>query len=339
MELVEYRCIDGLAYEEYMREWEAEGTPIVPGASDRRGRSFCQMLERWAYDETDEPFKKGFVPSMLYFLVGDGHRILGAIHLRKCLNESLRLHGGHIGYGIRPTERGKGYASLMLGLLLDLIGASVSDEYLLTCDESNLASQRTIEGNGGILEESLEHEGVRTRKYRIKARQPRGREPDNSSRRHFMETGARQIRKVRAVREPIAQVWERWASHEGLKTFFGRDNSFELRLGGPFEIYFLMDNPKGLRGSEGCKILSFLPERMLSFSWNAPPAFQEIRESEHKTWVVLLFRELGGRGTEVSLSHLGWPTGAAWEAVYSYFDEAWDEVLDNLEEACTREAR
>jgi uncharacterized protein YndB with AHSA1/START domain len=82
------------------------------------------------------------------------------------------------------------------------------------------------------------------------------------------------IQKERIVPFSLTESWSKWTTHEGLKTFFGRDNKIELEIGGNFEIYFLMDNPVGLRGSETCKILSFLPREMLSFSWNAPPHFE-----------------------------------------------------------------
>ena len=74
------------------------------------------------------------------------------------------------------------------------------------------------------------------------------------------------INKSIVVNANIDVVWSKWTTREGLLTFFGSDNKIELKPGGSFEIYFMMDNPHGLRGSEGCKVLSYLPKRMLSFS-------------------------------------------------------------------------
>ncbi|HTX73293.1 MAG TPA: SRPBCC domain-containing protein [Rectinemataceae bacterium] len=153
-----------------------------------------------------------------------------------------------------------------------------------------------------------------------------------------MELSTREIRTTRIIGEPPHRAWARWTTHEGLTSFFGRDNAVDLELGGRFEIYFLLDNPPGLRGSEGCKVLSFLPERMLSFSWNAPPAFKEVREADYKTWVVVLFTPLGADRTDVSLSHVGWPKDVRWDPVYEYFQEAWEEVLSGLE-ACSMPER
>jgi uncharacterized protein YndB with AHSA1/START domain len=146
------------------------------------------------------------------------------------------------------------------------------------------------------------------------------------------------LEKETIVPLSAAQVWEKWTTKEGLKSFFGEDNFIELRLNGPFEIYFLMDNPYGLRGSEGCRILSYLPEKMLSFTWNAPPQFEEIREEkEHTTWVVIQFVLIDKKHTKVELNHFGWPGTKKWEAVYQYFDSAWDKVLDSLENSCEDE--
>ena len=144
------------------------------------------------------------------------------------------------------------------------------------------------------------------------------------------------IRKSRTFSCPIDTVWWKWTTRDGLKTFFGEDNSMELKIGGPFEIYFSMDSPPGLRGSEGCKVISYLPKEMISFSWNAPPKFPEIRNGAYHTWVVVTFKSLKGHRTEVTINHLGWLKGADWDKVYEYFDKAWVSVLDSLERSCTR---
>ncbi len=143
------------------------------------------------------------------------------------------------------------------------------------------------------------------------------------------------IKKSRIITCSQDEAWWKWTTHEGLLTFFGTDNKIELKPGGAFEVYFLMDNPKGLRGSEGCKILSYLPKEMISFSWNAPPQFPEIRDHEHKTWVVVNFRSVQEKRCEVIIKHLGWLQGKLWGDVYEYFDSAWETVLEWMEKSCT----
>lgn len=143
----------------------------------------------------------------------------------------------------------------------------------------------------------------------------------------------KQIFKSKVLKASPKQLWDKWTTHEGLLTFFGADNKIELIPGGAFEIYFLMDNEYGLRGSETCKVLSFLPEQMLSFSWNAPPNIPEIRNHPHSTWVVVTFEAISENESKVKLTHLGWLDGDDWNKTYEYFDQAWGFVLDNLEKS------
>lgn len=140
----------------------------------------------------------------------------------------------------------------------------------------------------------------------------------------------KKITKTKRTSESLDKVWWRWTTHEGLKTFFGIDNTIELEPHGKFEIYFLMNNPEGLRGSEGCTILSYLPKEMLSFSWNAPPEFEEVRNADYKTWVVVQFKEISENEVEITVTHLGWPHDALWNPVFDYFDVAWGNVLQRL---------
>jgi uncharacterized protein YndB with AHSA1/START domain len=140
----------------------------------------------------------------------------------------------------------------------------------------------------------------------------------------------KRIEKSVIVSKTPKEAWYMWTTHKGLLSFFGADNSIELKPGGAFEIYFLMDNPYGLRGSEDCKVLSYVPEKMLSFSWNAPPQFPGIRSAEYKTWVVVEFGQAEKDKTKVTLTHLGWREGEEWDKVYSYFEEAWDIVLESM---------
>ena len=132
----------------------------------------------------------------------------------------------------------------------------------------------------------------------------------------------------------IDTLWWKWTCEEGIESFLKRDSKIELRINGPFEIYFIPENPPGLKGGEGNKILSYLPGEMLSFSWNAPPEFPEIRNHLHRTWVVLNFIKMGKNQTKLELNHLGWLDDEYWEVVYQYFIRAWDIVFDRLESDC-----
>ena len=82
------------------------------------------------------------------------------------MNDYLEKRGGHIGYGIRPEFRGRGYATKILADSLELLRAMGVGKVLVTCDDSNLASAKVIEKCGGVLENIIETEdGERVRRY------------------------------------------------------------------------------------------------------------------------------------------------------------------------------
>jgi len=130
------------------------------------------------------------------------------------------------------------------------------------------------------------------------------------------------------VDAPREHVWETWTTTQGVTTFFSPRAHVELRLGGPYEMYFLNDAPPGRQGSEGCRILSYLERQMLSFTWNAPPQFDQVRG--RKTFVVVRFADVDDHRTRVTLTHSGWRAGGQWDEVFAYFQKAWPGVLANL---------
>lgn len=150
-----------------------------------------------------------------------------------------------------------------------------------------------------------------------------------SPERHVPDPSDRILRKEVVVPATLDEVWAAWTTTEGVTSFFSSHASVDLRIGGPFEIYFLLDEPYGSRGSEDCKILSYLPREMLSFEWNAPPSFGELRGMH--TRVILEFEEAGAGRVRVRLSHVGWGKGAEWDRLFEYFDRAWSEVLGNFQ--------
>lgn len=83
----------------------------------------------------------------------DGNNFIGEISIRHHLNEKLNITGGHIGYGTRPSEQGKGHATNMLHQSLAFCRNELKlNRILLTVDDTNLPSIKVIEKNGGVLE-------------------------------------------------------------------------------------------------------------------------------------------------------------------------------------------
>ena len=115
---------------------------------------------------------------------------------------------------------------------------------------------------------------------------------------------------------------------------FSLSTRIDLAIGGPFELLFGAGAeppiPPGSQGSEGCQILSYIPGEMLSFSWNAPPVFEE-RSSY--TWVVITFRPgTSENTTDLRLRHVGFGQGGRWAEVQAYFENAWPRLLGAMGE-------
>ena len=151
---------------EMMDEWIASGEKIVPKAiADHDYHDFeqyCQSLD--VKEATDD-----MVPSSTYFCLDkDRNIIVGAVNIRHYLNERLLRSVGHIGDGIRPSERRKGYGSTMIALALEKCREMHIPRVMMACDRNNIASARSIMHNGGILENEVKNDdGVIMQRYWI----------------------------------------------------------------------------------------------------------------------------------------------------------------------------
>lgn len=112
--------------------------------------------------EINEP-EEGKVPDSVYFLL-DVERdiLLGAVNIRHCLNNHLLQFGGHIGDGVRPSERRKGYATEMIRLSLIECKKLGINRVLMVCDKTNVGSAKSIIKNGGVLENELVDDNRKT---------------------------------------------------------------------------------------------------------------------------------------------------------------------------------
>lgn len=143
--------------------------------------SFDHVLEDETYEECmdryykiqDNEYAKSIdrCPGKTYFLIRkNDNKLIGMINIRHHLSPKMLVHGGHIGYGIRPTERRKGYnkINLYLGLLKALEEFNL-DKVMLDCDVKNLGSDKTIQALGGVLERTDidDYDGVLTNVYWI----------------------------------------------------------------------------------------------------------------------------------------------------------------------------
>ena len=107
------------------------------------------------------------VSASTFFMVDDNDFIIGMVNIRHTLNDKLLFHGGNIGYSIRPTERGNGYAKIALFLALKECFSLGLTRVLITAEDNNVPSYRTIEALGGVMENKVLDEGKYFRRYWI----------------------------------------------------------------------------------------------------------------------------------------------------------------------------
>lgn len=131
------------------------------------------------------------------------------------------------------------------------------------------------------------------------------------------------------VGAPVAEVFSAFASNEGVQSFFSRGSNVDFQPDGNYEILFFPDKPVGQRGAEGMKVLAIEPNRRLAITWNAPPAWPEIRKQ--RTVVTINFAPIDEHRTEVTLHHSLWGQSEAWQQVNDYFQGGWDVILFRLQ--------
>ena len=149
-------------------EWYASGETIVPYVIRRIDYHDYDFY--WRNLEISEPKaqKRGLVPDSTWFALDEERNIIvGAVNIRHFLNEGLILDGGNIGDGIRPSERRKGYATEMIRLALEKCKELGIYHILMVCDKDNTGSAKSIQNNGGVLEDEPVVDGEVQQRYWI----------------------------------------------------------------------------------------------------------------------------------------------------------------------------
>ncbi len=135
-----------------LREFQHEGLPWwIGGDLETAEQDFAAFVKMKL---ADARLRTGtHVPKTHLWAVTEG-KFVGRISIHHELNDALRVNGGHIGYDTVPSFRGRGVASEMLRQALPLARGLGLTEVLITCDDTNPASIRVIEKNGGLLRET-----------------------------------------------------------------------------------------------------------------------------------------------------------------------------------------
>ncbi|MFA9466659.1 MAG: GNAT family N-acetyltransferase [Velocimicrobium sp.] len=149
-----------------MEEWYKADEEIIPYAI--RKVDYRDLENYMNQLEVKDP-EEGLVPDSTYFCLDEERNLfVGAVNIRHYLNDFLLLNGGHIGDGVRPSERRKGIATKMIGLALLECKKIGIEKVLMVCDKDNIGSAKSIQNNGGILEnEVTDDEGIIEQRYWI----------------------------------------------------------------------------------------------------------------------------------------------------------------------------
>lgn len=160
-------------YEEYMNSEPIPGIDRFEGVRDfekLNKMSFKEWLEDLELSKDKKNLPEDYSTHTFYLAENNDGIIVGAIGLRWEEVPVLMQYGGLIGYSIRPTQRGKGYATEMLKLGLEKFKKADKEKILITCKDFNIPSKRVIEKNGGIYENSYKNkdDGYTYLRYWIK---------------------------------------------------------------------------------------------------------------------------------------------------------------------------
>ncbi len=151
-------------HEEYMKEWGNHR--MTPSSFNLAGyENYEAYLTALKIRESGDG---EWVPCTNYFLVDDTDRVLAMVDIRHVLTDYLHNVGGHIGYGVRPAARRQGHATRILAEALKKCDELGIQRVLVTCNNDNIGSAKTIIKNGGIEDNSfIEEDGTVVRRFWI----------------------------------------------------------------------------------------------------------------------------------------------------------------------------
>ena len=144
------------AVQEYRAEFLANGDSMDGCSNLRRFENMVDWYNWICKAEHRETCPANWVPDTQYLCVRrSDERLIGMLDIRHELNEACLNLYGNIGYSIRPSERRKGYATIQLALAKQICNSMGMERILVSCHKENTASAKTIQHNGGILENEV----------------------------------------------------------------------------------------------------------------------------------------------------------------------------------------
>lgn len=141
---------------EYREEFLAAGDSMDGTGALRRIEDPEEYIKLCADFEDESKVPSDRVPATQFMYIRRrDNRLVGMLQVRHRFNAYLKVYAGHISYSVRPSERRRGYAKAMLKAALPFCSELGLSRVLVTCDEGNVGSERTILANGGVYESTV----------------------------------------------------------------------------------------------------------------------------------------------------------------------------------------
>lgn len=140
---------DECILKEYVEEHYSNYERNISASNGMTNMNYNEWVEKVNrnFETADDEWGKYY----LYLVFDDDNKLIGLLNIRFDLTDELRERYGDIGYGVRPSERRKGYATKILKFALDICREKNMKNVILGCYENNCGSNKTIIKNGGVL--------------------------------------------------------------------------------------------------------------------------------------------------------------------------------------------
>lgn len=155
------------SYLKLVQEFKEDSQPTNPFVINVDCSDWSLFMQSMRDMELGYNQRKGLVPCITYWMIDDKNRIVAVSNIRTRLNPGLIASGGHIGYGVRPSCRGKGYGKKILELSLQKCGQLGIFDVMVSCDPKNEGSKKIILSNGGHYDSTITTEGEQYERYWI----------------------------------------------------------------------------------------------------------------------------------------------------------------------------
>lgn len=163
---LEYRlptAEDESVLKRYVKEHYDVGEQNISAGMGLTSNDYTDWLEEIIQNTSVPNGEWGRSKLLLCFFEGE---LVGLLSIRYELSEALRRKYGDIGYGIRPSQRRKGFANEMLRYGLTICREHGMKDVIIGCYKDNLASVKTIlKNHGDLIGECDEYEKGRLSQY------------------------------------------------------------------------------------------------------------------------------------------------------------------------------